>query len=53
MLYQYFQFELQTIHHMDIIQNLVKSKVTGIESFEYLIMPKMTLDVKLNEIYDK
>jgi hypothetical protein len=43
------QFILQILNHRDILNSFVKDQITSIESFEYLILPKYTIEMGLKD----
>lgn len=44
------QFILQILNHHDILGSFVRERVSSIESFEYLILPKYTIDLNPKEV---
>lgn len=48
--YSYFTFQI--IKHLNIIEDLLESKITEISSYEFLALPKFTLDLHKTKIND-
>lgn len=44
-LIQFSQYMLQIQHHLHILDYLIDNKVTSLTSFEYMILPKMSLEM--------